>query len=345
MPTRSRARQRRLPFQTIRAYVNAIDVAADFRDHATVDTLAQEALERLDAYQTTIPRENVLISVARSLLDRGRYDAALEYARRGRGSSHGGVPLALAIEGLVLARRGEQGAETLLGRAWEEIAALPEGWRHAHLRVALAEAAWLSGDLETALAHVHAGLAAEHAGQLARPSGDLALWALRCGVRVEPPTAVAVHVLRELDGDRRATRLEWRHLQAPYEDALAALPGSDRDARDAMAALQRLGAIAAARAFARERRRRGERTTRGPRRSTASNAAGLTRREQEVLQLLARGSTNPGIARALHLSERTVAHHVSSILSKLDAPTRTAAVEAARRVGALPQDGTVPGPT
>ena len=112
-----------------------------------------------------------------------------------------------------------------------------------------------------------------------------------------------------------------------------------------MATLQRLGATAAARAFARERRRRGERTTRGPRGSTASNAAGLTRREQEVLEHLAHGSTNPGIARALHLSERTVAHHVASILSKLDAPTRTAAVEAARRVGVLPQDGPVPGPT
>ena len=341
----ARARQRRFPFQTIRAYVNAIDVAADFRDHATVDTFAEEALERLDAYQTTIPRENVLISVARSLLDRGRYDTALEHARLGRGSSHGGVPLSLAIEGLVLARRGDHGAETLLRRAWEAIADLPEGWRHAHLRVALAEVAWLNGDLETALAHVHAGLAAEHADHLARPSGDLALWAHRCGVRVEPPTAAAPHVHRELNADWREARLEWRRLEAPYEHALAALPGSDRDARDAMAALQRLGAVAAVRAFARERKRRGERTIRGPRRSTASNAAGLTRREQEVLQLLARGSTNPGIAHALHLSERTVAHHVSSILSKLDAPTRTAAVEAARRVGVLSQDGTMPGPT
>jgi DNA-binding NarL/FixJ family response regulator len=71
----------------------------------------------------------------------------------------------------------------------------------------------------------------------------------------------------------------------------------------------------------------------------------LTRREQEVLEHLAQGSTNPGIAQALHLSERTVSHHVSSILAKLDAPTRTAAVEAARRVGALPQDGTVTGQT
>jgi DNA-binding CsgD family transcriptional regulator/tetratricopeptide (TPR) repeat protein len=341
----SRAREARLPFQAIRAYVNAIDVAADFRDHDTVDALTEEALDRLDAYQTAIPRENVLISVGRSLLDRGRYDEAIRHATLGRRNSHGGVPLSLAIEGLVLARRGQGGAEELVHRAWEEIADLPKGWRHAHLRAALAEVAWLKGDLEAALGHVRAGLAVEHAGQLARPAGDLALWALRCGMRVEPPTAAAAHVHSELSGDWRDAQLEWRRLEAPYEHALAALPGTDRDARDAMAALQRLGAIAAARAFARERKRRGERTTRGPRPSTASNAAGLTRREQEVLEHLAGGSTNPGIAQSLHLSERTVAHHVSSILAKLDAPTRTAAVEAARRAGVLPQDGTVSGPT
>ena len=62
--------------------------------------------------------------------------------------------------------------------------------------------------------------------------------------------------------------------------------------------------------------------------ATLANAAGLTRREQEVLVVLAHGATNFQIAAALHLSERTVAHHVSSILGKLSAPTRTAAVEA-----------------
>src|SRR4029077_9558568 len=62
------ARAARLPFQTIRAYVNAIDVAAEFRDHLTVDALAEDALERLDGFQTAIPLESVLLSVARSLL-------------------------------------------------------------------------------------------------------------------------------------------------------------------------------------------------------------------------------------------------------------------------------------
>jgi DNA-binding CsgD family transcriptional regulator len=339
------AREQRLPFQTIRAYVNAIDVAAEFRDHATVDTLAEDALERLDAYQTPIPRETVSISVARSLLDRGGYDEAIAHAALGRRSSHGGVPIALALEGLVRARRGEHGGDELLQQAWEAVADLPQGWRHAHLRVALAEAAWLRGDVDAALSHVRLGLAAEHAGQLARPAGDMALWAYRCGEHVEPPANAAAAVHLEVNADWREAQHEWRRLEAPYEHALAALPGSDRGAREAMATLKQLGAVAAAQAFARERARRGARAPRGPRRSTLANAAGLTRREQEVLAHIARGATNPGIARALHLSERTVAHHVSAILAKLGAPTRMAAVDAARRAGLLPQDGTANGQT
>ncbi len=339
------ARANGLPYQTIRAYVNAIDVAAEFRDHGTVDALAGAALERLDVFQTAIPRENVLISVARSLLDRGRYDDAIEHALRGRRSWHGGVPVALALEALIRARRGESGADVLLRQAWDGIAELPEGWRHGLIRVALAEEAWLRGDLEAALAQVRVGLAARYAGQLARSSGELALWALRCGEPVEAPADAPPPVRHELAGDWRGAREEWRRLEAPYEQALAALPGGDADAREAMATLQRLGAAASARAFSRERARRGARAPRGPRRSTLANKAGLTRREQEVLAQLAQGATNPAIARALHLSERTVAHHVSSILAKLAVPTRMAAVEAARRDGLLAQDGTVPGQT
>ena len=329
----------RLPFQTIRAYVNAVDVAAESRDHATVDALADIALSRLDAFQTAIPRENVRISLARSLLDRGRYDEAIEQAALGRRSSHGSVPLSLTIEGLVRARRGEHGAQELLDQAWESVAAAPDGWRHGQIRAALAEAAWLRGDLEGVQAQARAGLSATYADQLARSSGELALWASRCGVSAEPPPNAPGPVLRELRGDWRGAVREWQMLEAPYEGALAALRGDDRAAREAMAALQRLGAVAAARAFARDRARLGAHAPRGPRRSTLANAAGLTRREQEVLAHVARGTTNPGIAVALHLSERTVAHHVSSILSKLGAPTRLAAVEAARRAGLLAQDG------
>jgi DNA-binding NarL/FixJ family response regulator len=49
----------------------------------------------------------------------------------------------------------------------------------------------------------------------------------------------------------------------------------------------------------------------------------LTRREQEIAALVARGLTSRAIAADLHLSERTVETHVQHILTKLDLANRT----------------------
>ena len=55
----------------------------------------------------------------------------------------------------------------------------------------------------------------------------------------------------------------------------------------------------------------------------------LSKREQEVLELIAKGKTNNDIAQSLYISVRTVKFHVSSILSKLGVRNRT---EAALRI-------------
>lgn len=52
----------------------------------------------------------------------------------------------------------------------------------------------------------------------------------------------------------------------------------------------------------------------------------LSRREMDVLELVAKGLSNRLIAEELGISHRTVGHHVSGILQKLDAPNRTVAV-------------------
>jgi DNA-binding NarL/FixJ family response regulator len=60
----------------------------------------------------------------------------------------------------------------------------------------------------------------------------------------------------------------------------------------------------------------------------------LTRREREVLDQLARGRSNREIARELHVSEKTVKTHVSSVLAKLGVQDRTqAALYAVRHAG------------
>ena len=104
--------------------------------------------------------------------------------------------------------------------------------------------------------------------------------------------------------------------------------------RAAIAGLSSLGARAAVAVVARELRSLGERhVPREPRPATSAHPAGLTAREVEVLRLLAGGMRNAEIAARLVVSPRTVDHHVSAVLRKLNARTRSEAIAAALRLG------------
>jgi DNA-binding NarL/FixJ family response regulator len=59
----------------------------------------------------------------------------------------------------------------------------------------------------------------------------------------------------------------------------------------------------------------------------------LSEREREVLELLAAGHDNRGIARRLFLSDKTVRNYVSNLLTKLDVESRSEAVLRARNAG------------
>jgi DNA-binding NarL/FixJ family response regulator len=62
---------------------------------------------------------------------------------------------------------------------------------------------------------------------------------------------------------------------------------------------------------------------------------GLTRREQQLVQMISRGLTNKEIAAELNLSEQTVKNHVHRMLRKLGASDRLGAVERCRLPGAV----------
>jgi DNA-binding NarL/FixJ family response regulator len=68
-------------------------------------------------------------------------------------------------------------------------------------------------------------------------------------------------------------------------------------------------------------------------RELSSDNGLLTAREREVLQLLAGGLPNKSIARRLNISPHTVKFHVASLLSKLNAESRTEAVALGARAG------------
>jgi DNA-binding NarL/FixJ family response regulator len=70
--------------------------------------------------------------------------------------------------------------------------------------------------------------------------------------------------------------------------------------------------------------------------SQVRGAGRLTAREDDVLERIARGLSNPEIGRELYISEATVKSHVTSIFTKLSVKDRTAAVTVAIARGLLP---------
>ncbi|MFC4948743.1 helix-turn-helix transcriptional regulator [Pseudonocardia sp. GCM10023141] len=145
------------------------------------------------------------------------------------------------------------------------------------------------------------------------------------------------------DWDRAAAA--WRGVGNPLElagaligGAAAALASSNRSGarqrlREAGSVVDGLGAVPL-------RRRVDELAVRArledPQAPTDPAARfGLTRRELQVLQVLAGGRSNAEIAAALFISTNTVASHVARILTKLGAGSRTEAVALAHRDGLL----------
>ncbi len=133
----------------------------------------------------------------------------------------------------------------------------------------------------------------------------------------------------------------FTRLELPFEAARTrlllarALAGADgeaavAEARAALGAAETLGAERLADQAAALLRSLGVRAARsGPR--GARGAAVLTRREQEVLALLAEGLSNRELAERLVVTRKTVEHHVASILAKLDLANRAEAAAYAVR--------------
>ncbi len=71
---------------------------------------------------------------------------------------------------------------------------------------------------------------------------------------------------------------------------------------------------------------------------TAEEDRVVTKREEEVLQLIADGCSTPEVAASLYISQKTVKNHLASIYQKLDARDRTQAVLQAVRMGIVSLD-------
>ena len=263
---------------------------------------------------------------APALTDRARARLAMLQVRRGdletaeallatagtsAGAALAGAALALALDAPDAALELLDPAEVVEPNARAEVLALTV---EAQVRSGrLDEAAGRVVELRELAAanrrpYVEA-LALMAAGRLAGARGDprAAADALRAAERLLVDLGMS-HELADcrlqlallLQADRPARAIGYARAALSGYRELGAQPGADR-----AAALLRVLGVA---------------TSGGPREQER-----LTAREREVLALVGLGLSNPEIAGRLHISRRTVGHHVSHVLTKLDLRNRAAA--------------------
>lgn len=225
-------------------------------------------------------------------------------------------------------RRGDPDVSGPVAEARALAGPAPELQRSGMLALVCAEAAWLAGDLPGVVREVERVWELARQRRDPRMHGELAAWLWRAGALDQPPPGMAEPYAQEISGDWRAAALAWKMLGCPYEHAcLLAWYGNEAEQREALTLLEQLGAAPAARSLRRQMRARGiRRVPRGSHTSTRRNPFGLTRREAEILALLAEGLRGPLIARRLFLAPKTVEHHISAILAKLGVSSRAEAV-------------------
>jgi len=235
--------------------------------------------------------------------------------------------------GRVLVRRGEPGGRELLEEAWRRARVADEAQRLVPSACALAEAAWLAGDVAEVRRHAEAGL--EAAGWTSLPThertaSEARFWLWRAGGRPEGAEASEAPYRLAMAGRARAAAESFATAGAVYEAAQAlTLSDEEDDLLEALATFDRLGAARPAALLRALLRERGAQSVpRAPRADAPAGPHGLTGRQLQVLELVAEGLTNGQIAERLVISERTVDHHVAAVLRKLGVSGRAEAASA-----------------
>jgi DNA-binding CsgD family transcriptional regulator/tetratricopeptide (TPR) repeat protein len=241
----------------------------------------------------------------------------------------------LRVLGSIRGRRGEPEAWQLLDEALSLAEKLDETEWIVPVRAVRAELRWLAGEFELAADETRAEYARALGWVNPWASGALAIWLARLQVPADLPAELPEPFALEVAGDWPGAAAAWARLGRPYDAALAWLGSRDEAGlRHALATFDELGARTAAAAARRRMKDLGMTAIpRGPRPATQAAPAGLTPREQQVLALLAEGLPDREISRRLFISERTVHHHVSAVLSKIGVTSRTAAARQAARMG------------
>ncbi|MEO6792906.1 MAG: LuxR C-terminal-related transcriptional regulator, partial [Mycobacterium sp.] len=273
----------------------------------------------LSMFQTLVAGLQALAGLSRGDWTPAALAAEQILTRPGLTPQHRIAPLITVA--LIRARRGEETVWPLLDEALEcatgSLLRLP-------VCAARAEAAWLAGDDEAARRSAAEVLTVSGTAY-AWLGGSPRRWAHLAGGRSGTDVIAVTPYELEINGDWCTAAQEWVRRGSPYDAAIAQLGGDIDAVEAALGTFRQLGARSAAR---RAQQRLAHLRGRDPdrrRKDTSADPHGLTKRQRDVLELLAAGNSDAEIATALYISTKTANTHVCAIMAKLGVHNRTQA--------------------
>ena len=331
------ALQHGLHEQAARAYTNFAEYAVVFKDFALAERVLAEGIAFDTRHDLDSWTHYLVGRQAQLRMEQGRLREAETIAAGVMGLERLTLVMhlpALTVLGRVRVRLGEPDGPELLKRALRDAVATDEAQNIVPVRFGLAEAAWFAGDLDACRAEITALAGMDTSGFDPWKLGELACWWRRSEMPEPFPVSterVPVPRAAELHGDFLAAAAEWSRLGLPYEAGLVLMQVRGEEAGPALARavsdLEAIGARPAAGLARNLARRLGvggdlPKVRRGPYAVARRHPLGLTPHEQRVLSLIAEGMGNRDIAQRLVRSPRTIEHHVSAVLGKLNAASR-----------------------
>lgn len=323
-------------FHEVRSLLNLAGMCGDVRDVDRAVDFARRASDTAMSNELPAFEADAHALLAEFRLWEGDWVEAEKLASELLGSTPHTAALAWRVLATLQIRRGRSEARSAINHMWslaQQADVLTVTEPSAGV---LAEFMWLSGEDDPAWRRqlvdtLEACLEASRPW----PSGAFAFWMWKLGLLETVRTGSAHFYDWIINGEYKMAAEFWHDRSIPYEEGLALMHGDVSEQITAVRIFEDLGARATADRVRRGLIDAGVAVPRGKSQSTRSHAAGLTARQAEVLGLLAQNLTNVEIADVLFISHRTVEHHVSAILMKLDVPDRDAAVDTARVQGVL----------
>jgi len=316
-----------------RAYVNLTANAVKMKDYDLAKKTMDEGIEYCEKRELDSWTTYLLAFRSRSNLETGNWDEAYQIAE-GLMRNENPVTIVKLVAMVVIAtinmRKGEGEVLPLLNEAKATAFETMELQRIIPVFVALLEYEWLTGKEyieKVSIDHIVSMI--ESMGH-SHQNNDFAFWMKKVrNVTIPLRESYDIYDLSTESAIHKAAA-HWGKLDCNYMKALCLFEGCDADKVEALSIVQKLGANPVYEKMKLMMRASGiKNIPRGIRKSTMSNPSFLTQRELDVLQLLKEGMPNKEIADNLFISAKTVDHHVSSILLKLNVNSRAKAVQEA----------------